>query len=147
MSYFNYKIVEHNQGTETTIFQLNHSSIYFANITPMTMANHILTVYGSMFLDNAELANQYDGTFSLNSQNTLFTDELAEQVDQLFEVLLNCEKNEKIISIYVQAEDEDIVTEYARILNPSKVELVIKTLKIEQKNVIGLLNMVYKEIN
>lgn len=147
MNFFNYKIIEYDEhNVEHVIFQLNNSNIYFANITPMTRANHVLNVYGSTFIDNEELINQYDGTFSFNSQNTLYTDSLALQVDQLFNALMDCEQNKRTISIYVQAADENILTEYAKILNHAQIELVIKTLKIEQKNVIGLLNMVYKNI-
>ena len=147
MNFFNYKIIEYDEhNVEHVIFQLNNSNIYFANITPMTRANHVLNVYGSTFIDNEELMNQYDGTFSFNSQNTLYTDSLALQVDQLFNALMDCEQNKRTISIYVQAADENILTEYAKILNHAQIELVIKTLKIEQKNVIGLLNMVYKNI-
>lgn len=149
MTYFNYQIIEHNTDLDTTntLFQLNNTNLVFANITPLTRANHVLNVYGSIFNTNEDLMNQYDGTFSFNTQNVTYNDTLASQVDQLFDVLMNCEKNNKVISIYVQTVDDDITTDFVQILNHAQVAFVIKTLKFEQKNVIGLLNMVFKKIN
>ena len=145
----NYKIVEHDlvQNTETTLLQVNNTEIRFANIMPMGRANHVLTIYGSMFENDETLLNSYDGSFSFSTSSTGFTTEQAETTDELFNTLLECETDNKVISIYVQVVSGNLITDFTPILSKARVALTVKSLKSEPNNVIGLLNVVYKNIN
>lgn len=142
---FSYKIVANDLSlnTETTLLEINDTEIFFANITPISRANHVLNVYGNLFINNEDELNNYDGTFSLTSQGSTYSDDIAADIDRLFNVLLNCENNNTIISIYVRVTNDNIITNYTTILDKAQVHLVVKTLKTEKQDVIGLLSTVY----
>ena len=147
MNYYNYRITEHDLEleTETTVLTITGTNILFANIAPISQANHVLTIYGD-FTTKEELFSNFEGSFSFSTYEAYYSNQLSAQVNQLYNFLLGCEQNNKVISIYTQVMNDETITEFAQVLNKAEIGLVVKTVRSERNSVIGLLNFLYKEV-
>lgn len=144
----NYKIIEHIDNQENILLELDNTNITFSNISPIEHSQEIF-ILDNQVLTREELSD-YSGSFIFLEQEDI-TEESTALLDQLFEILLSCEKEESIISIQTQVVNEEnvIVTNFTQILQPSQIALVSKNLKIDTtlNMMIHRLCMAYKKVN
>lgn len=144
----NYKIIEHIDNQENILLELDNTNITFSNISPIEHSQEIF-ILDNQVLTREELSD-YSGSFIFLEQENI-TKESTALLDQLFEILLSCEKEESIISIQTQVVNEEhaIVTNFTQILQPSQIALVSKNLKIDTtlNMMIHRLCMAYKKVN
>lgn len=144
----NYKIIEHIDNQENILLELDNTNITFSNISPIEHSQEIF-ILDNQVLTREELSD-YSGSFIFLEQEDI-TEESTALLDQLFEILLSCEKEESIISIQTQVINEEhaIVTNFTQILKPSQIALVSKNLKIDTtlNMMIHRLCMAYKKVN
>lgn len=144
----NYKIIEHIDNQENILLELDNTNITFSNISPIEHSQEIF-ILDNQVLTREELSD-YSGSFIFLEQEDI-TEESTALLDQLFEILLSCEKEESVISIQTQVVNEEhvIVTNFTQILQPSQIALVSKNLKIDTtlNMMIHRLCMAYKKVN
>ena len=144
----NYKIIEHIDNQENILLELDNTNITFSNISPIEHSQEIF-ILNNQVLTREELSD-YSGSFIFLEQENI-TEESTALLDQLFEILLSCEKKESVISIQTQVVNEEhiIVTNFTQILQPSQIALVSKNLKIDTtlNMMIHRLCMAYKKVN
>ena len=144
----NYKIIEHIDNQENILLELDNTNITFSNISPIEHSQEIF-ILDNQVLTREELSD-YSGSFIFLEQEDI-TEESTALLDQLFEILLSCEKAESVISIQTQVVNEEniIVTNFTQILQPSQIALVSKNLKIDTtlNMMIHRLCMAYKKVN
>ena len=144
----NYKIIEHIDNQENILLELDNTNITFSNISPIEHSQEIF-ILNNQVLTREELSD-YSGSFIFLEQENI-TEESTALLDQLFEILLSCEKKESVISIQTQVVNEEhiIVTNFTQILQPSQIALVSKNLKIDTtlNMMIHRLCMAYKKFN
>lgn len=144
----NYKIIEHIDNQENILLELDNTNITFSNISPIEHSQEIF-ILDNQVLTREELSD-YSGSFIFLEQEDI-TEESTALLDQLFEILLSCEKAESVISIQTQVVNEEnvIMTNFTQILQPSQIALVSKNLKIDTtlNMMIHRLCMAYKKVN
>lgn len=144
----NYKIIKHIDNQENILLELDNTNITFSNISPIEHSQEIF-ILDNQVLTREELSD-YSGSFIFLEQEDI-TEESTALLDQLFEILLSCEKEESVISIQTQVVNEEhvIVTNFTQILQPSQIALVSKNLKIDTtlNMMIHRLCMAYKKVN
>ncbi len=144
----NYKIIKHIDNQENILLELDNTNITFSNISPIEHSQEIF-VLDNQVLTREELSD-YSGSFIFLEQEDI-TEESTALLDQLFEILLSCEKEKSVISIQTQVVNEEnvIVTNFTQILQPSQIALVSKNLKIDTtlNMMIHRLCMAYKKVN
>lgn len=144
----NYKIIEHIDNQENILLELDNTNITFSNISPIEHSQEIF-ILDNQVLTREELSD-YSGSFIFLEQEDI-TEESTTLLDQLFEILLSCEKEKSVISIQTQVVNEEniIVTNFTQILQPSQIALVSKNLKIDTtlNMMIHRLCMAYKKVN
>ena len=144
---FNYKIIKHIENDEDEVLiETSATEALFTNMAPIGLASHVLTLYNRI-IPNTEL-DEYNGTFSIYTRH-LPTENTQEILNQLFQILLDCEDKQAIISIQVQAVEainqNPNIDEFTTILDHATINLVTKTFRAEiTEPVINMISMVYK---
>ena len=144
---FNYRIVEHSNGSDNVIIDFPNVEIFFTNMSPIQQANQVLTLYNK--ITPPEELSTYDGTFSLYTRD-MPSNEMQEIFTVIFKTLLECEKENKIISVEVQLLEYDennnlIMTFYSPILDHAQIALTTKTFRADiHEPIINMVSMVYK---
>lgn len=142
---FNYRVVSEGE----TLLELEDMEISFIDINPIQNSHQAITMYSGVKTE--EDLDIYDGVFSLYTSP--FQQKDSQGLEQIFNVLLATEKQNKTVEVQVQPSEMDRnkdlpEVDFVPILKETHAELVTKLLRTESNGKVAILVfMVYRNNN